>query len=260
MASRPSVADLTGDNAVAVLARKHWLTKSPSKVLPDVVKELYDAVENDAQSPFVLLLLEQLQAFERYLWPGYSDEASNQHTLLLVLLANTKRAEHLPVWTLFEGNTEVFSSFFRRVTGLSIDSSLPVKLRSHVLSFLVAAFQSLDSGLIRKECAPLVSIGIWQNLHSDQAREVQLAKAPQIQKAWRANNKKFDNADAASQARLRFERSWLYTLVLDFLDKLYDADASVDQKAENLVYCERFMEFLCDLLSQLPTRRYVNTL
>lgn len=260
MASRPSVADLTGDNAVAVLARKHWLTKSPSKVLPDVVRELYDAVENDAQSPFVLLLLEQLQAFERYLWPGYSDEASNQHTLLLVLLANTKRAEHLPVWTLFEGNTEVFSSFFRRVTGLSIDSSLPVKLRSHVLSFLVAAFQSLDSGLIRKECAPLVSIGIWQNLHSDHAREVQLAKAPQIQKAWRANNKKFDNADAASQARLRFERSWLYTLVLDFLDRLYDADASVDQKAENLVYCERFMEFLCDLLSQLPTRRYVNTL
>lgn len=31
-------------------------------------------------------------------------------------------------------------------------------------------------------------------------------------------------------------------------------------KLENLRYCERFLEFLSDLQSQLPTRRYVNTL
>lgn len=30
--------------------------------------------------------------------------------------------------------------------------------------------------------------------------------------------------------------------------------------SENLSYCERFIEFLSDLQSQLPTRRYVNTL
>lgn len=30
--------------------------------------------------------------------------------------------------------------------------------------------------------------------------------------------------------------------------------------ADNLVYCERFLELLTDLESQLPTRRYVNTL
>ena len=29
---------------------------------------------------------------------------------------------------------------------------------------------------------------------------------------------------------------------------------------DNLIYCERFLEFLIDLESQLPTRRYVNTL
>src|SRR3954453_12701094 len=29
---------------------------------------------------------------------------------------------------------------------------------------------------------------------------------------------------------------------------------------ENILYCERFLEFLADLQSQLPTRRYVNTL
>lgn len=34
----------------------------------------------------------------------------------------------------------------------------------------------------------------------------------------------------------------------------------VDMALDNLTYCERFLEFLADLESQLPTRRYVNTL
>lgn len=33
-----------------------------------------------------------------------------------------------------------------------------------------------------------------------------------------------------------------------------------DSSADDILYCERFVEFLSDLQSQLPTRRYVNTL
>lgn len=33
-----------------------------------------------------------------------------------------------------------------------------------------------------------------------------------------------------------------------------------DSVSDDLIYCERFLEFLADLESQLPTRRYVNTL
>jgi intron-binding protein aquarius len=35
---------------------------------------------------------------------------------------------------------------------------------------------------------------------------------------------------------------------------------NADFRKENIRYCERFIEFLSDLQSQLPTRRYVNTL
>ncbi|KAK5108344.1 hypothetical protein LTR62_008373 [Meristemomyces frigidus] len=258
--SRPTVADLTGDNPIAQLAHTHWLTKSSAKVLPEVVNELWEAVEADTTPPFALLLLEQLQALERYLWPGYTDACSNQHVLLLALLVNVKRQEHLPVWTLFADRPDDFSSFFRRITHMSIDQSLSIPLRKHLLLFLVGAFQSLDSGIVRKECAPLVSIGTWHHLHSERAREKLLAKNAAVQKAWRAAGKKYDNTDAAGQARLRFERSWLYTLALDFLDKLYTGEESADRKNENTLYCERFVELLCDLLSQLPTRRYVNAL
>ena len=43
-----------------------------------------------------------------------------------------------------------------------------------------------------------------------------------------------------------------------------DADAATDlttaENKQKLLYCERFVEFLTDLLSQLPTRRFIRTL
>lgn len=73
---------------------------------------------------------------------------------------------------------------------------------------------------------------------------------------------------------MRFERSWLYTAILDFVTLLHSENAKqggliqdgkgavsgTDSVAEQIIYCERFVEFLADLQSQLPTRRYVNTL
>lgn len=137
-----------------------------------------------------------------------------------------------------------------------IDRSLAVAIRTQLLCFLIHAFQSLDVTIIRKECAPLVSIGIWHNLSHEKIREAQLSQHTHLKKAWRAALKRYDAADDATKARLRFERSWLYTLLLDFLTLLYEGQ----DKADETLYCERFTEFMSDLQSQLPTRRYVNTL
>lgn len=140
---------------------------------------------------------------------------------------------------------------------MSIDPSLPTHSRMSIISFIISAFQSLENVLIRKECAPLVSISIWHNLASDDARDQVIAKSPTVKKAWRAAGKRFDAGDEAAKAKMRFERSWLYTMLLDFLQKLNGGDKD---QSPTLLYCERFLELLIDLLSQLPTRRYVNTL
>lgn len=142
---------------------------------------------------------------------------------------------------------------------MTVDPSQPSKIRTQLISFVIGAFQSLDSGLVRKECAPLVGISIWHNLHADAVRERQFEEHQMLRKAWRATSKRFDAGDETLQARLRFERSWLYTLLLDFLDRLYNSNTREEIK-DNLAYCERFMELLTDLQSQLPTRRYVNAL
>lgn len=140
---------------------------------------------------------------------------------------------------------------------MSIDNSLAVSSRLAILSFIISAFQSLENVSVRKECAPLVSISIWHNLPSDEARERIFGKGPMLKKAWRAAGKRYDAADETTKAKIRFERSWLYTVLLDFLRRLNGPEK--DQE-DDLRYCERFLELLVDLESQLPTRRYVNTL
>ncbi|GAM88068.1 hypothetical protein ANO11243_060980 [Dothideomycetidae sp. 11243] len=259
-ASRPTIQDLTGDNRLAQLARKYWLGKTRvKKVQPNVIKtDLWDPLEKE-KFPFQeLLLLEQLQLLDRYLWPGYTDDASDHHAILLALIVNVKRQEKVPAWTAFAAEPDQFPLFFRRVLNLLVDGSTSLPVRTHLLAFVTGAFQSLDTGIIRKECAALVSIGLWHNLHGEDARQQLLGRAVPLGKAWRAAGKRYDTADAETQARLRFERSWLYSLILEFLNILYDPATSTSK--DGVAFCERMLEFLADLLSQLPTRRYVNTL
>ncbi|KAL4869358.1 hypothetical protein BDV12DRAFT_185244 [Aspergillus spectabilis] len=257
--SRPTVEDFRDDSPWVRLAKTHWLdTSVVRKVKHDVVKkDIWDPLEAEGFSFRCLLTLENLNILEKYLWPTYTEDASNYHVLLLALVVSVKQREHLTIWDIFSDRPDDFSNLFHRILSMSIDQSLSTFSRLSIMSFMISAFQSLENALIRKECAPLVSISIWHNLHNEDARERVLTKAPNLKKAWRAAGKRYDAGDEATKAKMRFERSWLYTMLLDFLRRL---NGSENDQADNLRYCERFLEFLVDLESQLPTRRYVNTL
>ncbi|KAJ5090497.1 hypothetical protein N7532_009181, partial [Penicillium argentinense] len=254
--SRPTVVDFREDSPWVKLAKAHWLDVKVRKVKPDVIKkQLWDPLEAEGFSTRSLLILENLNVLEKFLWPTYTEDASNHHVLLIALIVSVKYREHLPIWDIFSDRGDDFSTLFHRILSMSIDPSLSTHSRMSIISFIIGAFQSLENVLIRKECAPLVAISIWHNLASEDARERVIAKSPMLKKAWKAAGKRFDAGDDATKAKIRFERAWLYTMLLDFLQRLNGSEQS-----ENLLYCERFMELLVDLLSQLPTRRYVNTL
>ncbi|KAJ5734268.1 CWF11 family [Penicillium malachiteum] len=256
--ARPTVVDFREDSPWVQLAKAHWLDAKVPKAKPDVIKQqLWDPLEKEGFNSRSLLILENLNILEKFLWPTYTEDSSNHHVLLIALIVSVKYREHLPIWDIFSDRSDDFSSLFHRILSMSIDPSLPTHSRMSIISFIIGAFQSLENVLIRKECAPLVSISIWHNLASEEAREKLIAKSPAVKKAWRAAGKRYDAGDEAAKAKSRFERSWLYTMLLDFLRKL---NGSEQQQTENLLYCERFLELLVDLLSQLPTRRYVNTL
>lgn len=137
---------------------------------------------------------------------------------------------------IFEDKPAEFSSLFRRVLSMTLDTTLSTTIRTHLLCFLIHAFQSLDCAIVRKECAPLVSISIWHNLSSDRLRETKLEESPHLKKAWRAAAKRYDAADDATKARLRFERSWLYTLVLNFLGLVYNETSKAGKSSPGALH------------------------
>ena len=109
VAPRPTVADLEGENEFAQLAKKHWLKPTTVrraasiKVKKDVLKkQIWDVLEKDGFPYKRLLVLEGLQTLESYLWPGYTDDSSNFHVLLIALITTVKARERLDTWSLFE--------------------------------------------------------------------------------------------------------------------------------------------------------------
>ncbi|KAL1953544.1 hypothetical protein VTO42DRAFT_2621 [Malbranchea cinnamomea] len=257
---RPTVNDLQeGNNRWVELAQAHWLKPTPSpKANPDVIKrEIWDALEAEGFPLRSLLILENLHLLEKFLWPTYSEDASNYHVLLIAVIVGIKQREHLPIWVHFADRPADFANLFRRILSMNLDLTLPTSSRIYLLSFVISAFQSLESSQIRKECAPLVSVGILHHLHSVDARDRVLEQSSGLKKVWRLAAKRYDMADDAGKAKIKFERSWLYSMLLHFMQRINTIDG---RDSETIRYCERFVELLIDLESQLPTRRYVNTL
>ncbi|KAI9296230.1 P-loop containing nucleoside triphosphate hydrolase protein [Neoconidiobolus thromboides FSU 785] len=134
-----------------------------------------------------------------------------------------------------------------------------------LLRFFTFSFQSLDNSLVREQCLKLTTISIWHNLCSEARREEEIAKSAQLKRLWKHSEKKFNSKDEEEKKNLIKDRTFLSDLVKLFVKSLYSIDPSegyaVDEEEEALIlYCERMMEFLIDLISQLPTRRFFNTL
>ena len=236
------------------VAQKYWLKSIPSRVKPETIKsEIWDPLERNDFSSRALSPLESLQILERFLWPTFSDTSSNQHILLIAIFFNVKQQASLQSWSVFADRPAEFSTYFQRVLSLSLDSSLAISSRLALINFIIGAFGSLEKDFVRKECAPLVSISVWHNLHNDMARDYQLEKSSSRRKAWRSAQKRFEGADQAGQAKSKFERLWLFSMTLDFMVRV---NPNTPAMAGEHTYCARFLELLIDLISQLPTRRY----
>jgi intron-binding protein aquarius len=169
----------------------------------------------------------------------------------------------------FQTKVEAFPELFHRVLVMTSVTSMSFTTRRLLLAFVIHAFQSLDVAFVKKELATLAQIHIWAGLSSEERRNAEFDKHPPLRKIWRGSTKRFTDADNMTQAKLRFEQSWLYSLVVDFISILYTPGSRSDGTllmilklilAAVLPYCERFVELLIDLQSQLPTRKYTNAL
>ncbi|KAI8808929.1 intron-binding protein aquarius-like protein [Cladochytrium replicatum] len=273
----PTFVELEKDT-ITEIARSIWQTSSiaetprkggAGKFDRKIVEQIWDEeLEGNQFSLRKIMLLEFSQYLENYLWPNFTEDSSVAYVLSIVLMINEKiRQRTLDPWSglAVPEQKAKFSSFFFRVLKLLIGDyddqrKLTLKNRRFLLIFLIHAFQSLENVVIREECMKLVGISIWHGLISVDRREMEFERDGKIFEAWARAEKRFAKRDDKAKERSAFERSFFSKMIKSYYTILFSISGSGPASSDTVLYCERFIELVIDLLSQLPTRRFFNTL
>ncbi|KAJ3073543.1 hypothetical protein HDU98_001283 [Podochytrium sp. JEL0797] len=237
------------------LAKKTWLTKTPKQLAQKVVSELCENLQDDH---VYAAQLDALQCLEKYLWPLFpKSNATTSHVLAIAALVNEKRRANSSAnpWHLVAENKDRFVTLFKQILALLVSNDLPINQRTTALLFIANAFQALEVNVVRAECMKLVGISVWHSLRDAEKLEIELNKAPELRKVWNKAEKKHANASDEDITNEQYFLSNLIKLYYKILATLSRDPTASDLPA--LSFCERTVEFFTDLLTQLPTRRYL---
>lgn len=225
-----------------------------------------------------VMILEVSQYLENYLWPNFDPElAGFEHVMSMILMINEKFRENVAAWVCFHDRKDMFKAFLESVIRLKDQADrFSIAEKTNYLVFMINAFQSLEDEVVSETVLRLASLQCWHSLSYGRF-QMEMCLNPDLIKKWKKMTKaeakkakkRGENYDPSNSLEAKFLRN----LIVEFLEIL---DSNVFRSAPNddsegldinlevdpasVLYCERFMEFLIDLLSQLPTRRYLRPL
>lgn len=198
----------------------------------------------------------------------------------MILMVNEKFRENVAAWTCFYDRKDQFKGFLDRVLRLKEGRDLSIPEKTNYLVFMINAFQSLEDEMVSETVLRLASLQSWHSLSFGRF-QMELCLNPDLIKKWKRMIKR-ESKDAAKRGEQfdpssKLESNFLRNLMEEFLEVLDfkvfpqpDDDNGNDGTIgayslgrvddASVLYCERFIEFLIDLLSQLPTRRYLRPL
>jgi len=164
-----------------------------------------------------------------------------------------------------------FESFFQRFFRLKDERELsPTERLAHIV-FCINIFSSLEEEMVRAQVLRVVSLPLWHNLSQGRLK-VELHGQSNLAKHWKHLAKKEAKAakkegDSYTAITSRPEVTFIPSLLSEFLEVLQSLSLPEPGSGKpkqttkiTLLYCERFVELLVDLLSQLPTRRFTRVL
>ncbi|XP_009760847.1 uncharacterized protein LOC107815634 isoform X1 [Nicotiana tabacum] len=276
-----TLAEIQRDRLTKTAASNWAKTGEKKPFSPELVKEIYDTeltVKGGRKTVPLqrVMILEVSQYLENYLWPNFDPEASSfEHVMSMILMVNEKFRENVAAWICFYDRKDMFKAFLDRILRLKEGRSLTIAEKINYLLFMINAFQSLEDEIVSKKVLRLASLQCWHCLSYGRF-QMELCLNPDLIKKWKKIAKRAKEAakrgksfDPSNMLEVNFLRHLIEeflevldcnvfphpnTEVDDHLDITNDFEGVNDA---SVLYCERFMEFLIDLLSQLPTRRYI---
>ncbi len=159
-----------------------------------------------------------------------------------------------------------FEQFLQHLTSMStdVDSNF---LSAYVL-FFIYSYQHLELTIIRSNLMKYLSLSLWDHVSEHRINDI-LSKYPQIKPHWQHH--KDSRAESTDQTtkknkKMKTNNSEVGDKESIFIPNLINRFFNIiENKATPLtpshtLFLERFLELLIDLLSQLATRRFLNTL
>lgn len=257
----------------------------------DVIKKVY---ENDIKRLVHTKIqkLDQLGYLEQYLWTHFPTPSSGKddvgHILSILALFNEKFNESpsVALQLLFSSdeanNNSKFDLLFTKTIEL-VHSELSMEQKYVHISFFINILHRMEYPQVRENILKYFSLSIWENLSAYRLKE-ELAATPQLMKLWdqiqsqkvsedvpveenkSAKGRKRKTPPTSSTAKnistivnTSPEVTWIFQLLTQFLHQIESNNVASVNTME-ILYLQRFLEFLIDLLSQLSTRRFLNTL
>ncbi|KAM1229509.1 hypothetical protein ACFX2G_040678 [Malus domestica] len=275
---------------LTMIAADNWsktldASKPKKPFEPELVKVIYrtELSVEEGQRRAVpsqrVMILEVSQYLENYLWPNFDPEtATFEHVMSMILIVNEKFRENVAAWACFYDRKDVFKGFLERVLRLKSGRELSIAEKTNYLVFMINAFQSLEDEIVSDTVLRLASLQSWHSLSYGRF-QMELCFNPDLIRKWKRMIKR-EAKDAAKRGEpfdpsTTLEVQFLRNLIEEFLEVILDSKVLAPDPSMNedyhladamrvddacVLYCERFMEFLIDLLSQLPTRRYLRPL
>lgn len=156
--------------------------------------------------------------------------------------------------------------FLQHLTSMSadVDSNF---LSAYVLFYLYS-YQHLELAIIRSSLMKYLSLSLWDHVSEHRINDI-LGKYPQIKPHWQHHiGSRVESTDKTntknkkvktSNSEVGYKES---TFIPNLINRFFNI---IENKATPLtpshtLFLERFLELLIDLLSQLATRRFLNTL
>ncbi|CAK9317062.1 unnamed protein product [Citrullus colocynthis] len=285
-----TLSEIQRDRLTKIAAANWSKLSDPSKPKkpfdPELVKKIYETElsvkEGRKTVPLQrVMILEVSQYLENYLWPNFDPEtATFEHVMSMILMVNEKFRENVAAWVCFYDRKDVFKGFLERVLRLKEGREISIAEKTNYLVFMINAFQSLEDEIVSETVLRIAGLQSWHSLSYGRF-QMELCLNTDIIKKWKRmikrEAKEFIKRGEVFDPLSTLEVKFLRNLIEEFLevldgevfpqsnsgdgnDQFIDVNGLVEGDNACILYCERFMEFLIDLLSQLPTRRYLRPL
>ncbi|KAM9954404.1 hypothetical protein ACTFIW_003945 [Dictyostelium discoideum] len=254
---------------ITKLSKQHWLKEVNTKTFDsDLVEKIYkdEMLKSDQR----VQLLELSHYLENYLWPNFNQTTSTNkyHIMSILMMVNEKSKEGLNSFQTFhskssdqESPSSNFKNLFESLLQIDLSELTDIE-KCNFIKFFINAFQNVEDVLVRNECLKIVSYPIWLHLSSGRFQQESQSLSEPLEKKLRLFKKKIEklsNNNNSNSIEIKYS-NFLLDLMKQFIESLNNLErlksSNFTQFKESLNYCERFLEFMIDLMTQITTRRF----